>query len=159
MAWWSYPPLDRSPRVPRTRHRRRRRQRDAVFYRLYHDFTAKHVSRFVRREKNLLFSPDHSFFSLSISLSLAFRKKRCPLCGLPKKNASVGLGRSRKEGRAFGRPRSLWVGVYRKEFFSIISPLKELDESESFFCVSEESKMSHSFSFPPTHLLHPLKKK
>lgn len=143
----------RSPNAPPEKKKTKRRGFLSPLPRLYRK--TRLAIRTSREKKNLLFSPDHSFFSLSISLSLAFRKKRCPLCGLPKKNASVGLGRSRKEGRAFGRPRSLWVGVYRKEFFSIISPLKELDESESFFCVSEESKMSHSFSFPPAHLLRP----
>ena len=147
MAWWSYPPLDRSPRVPQTRHRRRRRRRrDAVFYRLYYDFTAKHVSRFVRREKNLLFSPDHSFFSLSISLSLSERKDARVVSR--KKHVGRSVGRSRKKV-ALLEERGLCGCVYRKEFFSI-SPLKEL-ESESFFCVSEESNVPLFFlsSCPP----------
>ena len=107
MAWRSYPPLDRSPRVPPTRHRKRR---DAVFI----TFTTlpQKTSRDSRVEKNLLFSPDHSLALSFLSLSLAFRKKDARPSS-PEKH----VGRSRKktppkrrwDRRAFGT-----VGVSRK---------------------------------------------
>jgi hypothetical protein len=138
VAWWSYPPLDRSPRVPQTRHRRRRRRRDAVFYRLYYDFTAKHVSRFVRREKNLLFSPDHSFFSLSISLSLSERKDALSVVSR-KKHVGRSVGRSRKKV-ALLEERGLCGCVYKKRVL-----YKSLKERIGSLFVS----LRKSFSFPP----------
>ena len=135
MAWWSYPPLDRSPRVPQTRHRKRR---DAVFI----AFTTlpQKTSRDSRVEKNLLFSPDHSLALSFLSLSLS--EKKMPVRRLPK-NTSVGRERRRHQN-VVGRivallERSL---VYLER----VLPKERIEYS---FCVYTLENVSKSFPFPP----------
>ena len=144
----------RSPNAPPEKKKTKRRGFLSPLPRLYRK---TRLAIRTSREKTS-FSPPItlSFLSQSLSLSLSERKDARSVVSRKKKRVRRSVGRSRKEGRALLEERGLrGCVVYRKEFFSIISPLKELDESESFFCVSEESKMSHSFSFPPAHLLRP----
>ena len=133
MAWWSYPPLDRSPRVPQTRHRRRR---DAVFI----AFTTlpQKTSRDSRVEKNLLFSPDHSLALSFLSLSLS--EKKIPVRRLPK-NTSVGRERRRHQN-VVGIVALLERSVYLER----VLPKERIEYS---FCVYTLENVSKSFPFPP----------
>ena len=132
----------RSPNAPPEKKKKKRRGFLSPLLRLYRK---TRLAIRTSREKPPFLPRSLFLFSLNLSLALSERKDARVVS---RKKTRPSVGRSRKKV-ALLEERGLCGCVYRKEFFSI-SPLKEL-ESESFFCVSEESNVPLFFlsSCPP----------